>query len=95
LLDLSAIPLLKQKTGLPVIVDPSHGTGRADLVPAMMCAAAAAGADGFLVEVHNKPKHAWSDAEQALSIDTFKQTLPRLNEILSVFGKTTNSLQTN
>jgi 3-deoxy-7-phosphoheptulonate synthase len=94
ILDLSAVALLKQKTGLPVIVDPSHGTGRADLVPPMMCAAAAAGADGFLVEVHDKPKHAWSDADQALSIEDFAQTLPRLNAVLAVFDKTSTPLLT-
>jgi 3-deoxy-7-phosphoheptulonate synthase len=92
ILDLSAVALLKQKTGLPVIVDPSHGTGRADLVPSMMCAAAAAGADGFLVEVHDKPQQAWSDADQALSIDNFAQILPKLNAVLSVFDKTSTPL---
>ncbi|MBT3710717.1 MAG: 3-deoxy-7-phosphoheptulonate synthase [Gammaproteobacteria bacterium] len=92
ILDLSAVALLKQKTGLPVIVAPSHGTGRADLVPSMMCAAAAAGADGFLVEVHDKPQQAWSDADQALSIDNFAQTLPKLNAVLSVFDKTSTPL---
>ncbi|MHC4380024.1 MAG: 3-deoxy-7-phosphoheptulonate synthase, partial [Planctomycetota bacterium] len=59
LLDLSAIPALKMRTGLPVIVDPSHGTGVARLVPEMMLAAAAAGADGFLVEVHTDPAASW------------------------------------
>ncbi|MBC8369344.1 MAG: 3-deoxy-7-phosphoheptulonate synthase [Planctomycetes bacterium] len=95
ILDLSAIALLKQKTGLPVIVDPSHGTGRADLVPSMMCAAAAAGADGFLVEVHDKPKQAWSDADQALGVSEFAQILPRLNAVLSVFDKSSTPLLTN
>lgn len=90
--DLSAIALLKQKTGLPVIADPSHGTGRADLVPSMMCAAAAAGADGFLIEVHDKPQDSWSDADQALSVENFAQTLPRLEAVLSVFDKNLNPL---
>jgi 3-deoxy-7-phosphoheptulonate synthase len=91
---LSAVAILKQKTGLPVIVDPSHGTGRADIVPSMMCAAAAAGADGFLVEVHDKPQEAWSDADQAMSVENFAQTLPRLDAVLSAFEKTFNPLLT-
>jgi 3-deoxy-7-phosphoheptulonate synthase len=94
ILDLSAVAILKQKTGLPVIVDPSHGTGRADIVPSMMCAAAAAGADGFLVEVHDKPQEAWSDADQAMSVENFAQTLPRLDAVLSTFEKTFNPLLT-
>jgi len=58
----------------------------------MMCAAAAAGADGFLIEVHDKPQDSWSDADQALSVENFAQTLPRLEAVLSVFDKTFNPL---
>lgn len=82
LLDLSAVPALKMRTGLPVIVDPSHGTGVAKLVPDMMLAAAAAGADGFLIEVHPNPSASWSDADQALPIDIFTATLPRVAHVL-------------
>ena len=82
-LDLSAVPALKQKTGLPVIVDPSHGTGRADLVPTMLLAAAAAGADGFLVEVHSNPSAAWSDADQALPLSSFESVVPRVAKVLA------------
>jgi 3-deoxy-7-phosphoheptulonate synthase len=67
LLDLSAVPLLAQLTHLPVLVDPSHGTGRADLVVPMGVAAIAAGADGLLVEMHPHPAAALSDAEQAIT----------------------------
>jgi len=83
LLDLSAVPALKQETGLPVIVDPSHGTGRADLVPSMLLAAAAAGADGFLVEVHTNPSAAWSDADQALPLSAFREVVPRVAKVLA------------
>ena len=87
LLDLSAVPALKQKTGLPVVVDPSHGTGRADLVPDMLLAAAAAGADGFLVEVHSDPDAAWSDAGQALPLSAFREAVPRISKVLEACGR--------
>ena len=83
LLDLSAVPALKQATGLPVIVDPSHGTGRADLVPEMLLAASAAGADGFLVEVHSDPSAAWSDGDQALPLAAFRDVVPRVAKVLA------------
>lgn len=81
-LDLSAVPYLKQKTGLPVIVDPSHGTGRRDLVSPMCWAAAAAGADGVMVEVHPDPANALSDGEQALTLEDFDIMVPKLSRIL-------------
>lgn len=65
-LDLSAVPLLKEKTHLPVIVDPSHATGNRKLVPPMALAATACGADGIMVEVHNDPEHALCDGAQSL-----------------------------
>ena len=70
-LDLSAIPVLHELSHLPVIVDPSHGTGRAGLVPSMAIAAAAAGADGIMVEVHNNPACALCDGAQSLTPDQF------------------------
>lgn len=73
-LDLSAIPALKEMTHLPVIVDPSHGTGRLSLIPAMCLAAVAAGADGIMVEVHYRPEEAVSDKDQALSPSLFQKT---------------------
>lgn len=87
LLDLSAVPALKQRTGLPVIVDPSHGTGRASLVAPMIAAAAAAGADGFLVEVHAAPADAWSDGAQALSPDAFAAATERADAVLAACGR--------
>ena len=72
-LDLSAIPVLHELTHLPVVVDPSHATGRSALVPSMALAAAAAGADGIMVEVHNDPKHALCDGAQSLTPEQFAE----------------------
>lgn len=80
-LDLSAVPALKQLTHLPVIVDPSHATGRAELVPAMTLAAAAAGADGVMVEVHNDPAHALCDGVQALTPAEFAALSEKLGKL--------------
>ena len=66
-LDLSCVPLLRELTYLPIIVDPSHATGRRELVPAMACASIAAGADGLMLEVHANPEHALCDGPQALT----------------------------
>lgn len=67
ILDLASIPLIRARTGLPVLVDPSHGTGRRNLVGPMALAAVAVGADGLIIEVHPSPEKAFSDAEQALT----------------------------
>lgn len=87
LLDLSAVPLLKQRTHMPVVVDPSHGTGRADLVPTMMVAAAAAGADGLLVEVHANPPLSVSDAHQTISVPTFRSAAETVTAVLQATGR--------
>jgi len=81
-LDLSAVPYLQKRSGLPVIVDPSHGTGLRELVSPMCWAAAAAGADGVMVEVHPKPAEALSDGEQALTLEDFRAMVPRLSRVL-------------
>ena len=70
-LDLSAIPVLRQLTHLPIIIDPSHATGKAALVPSMAMAAVAAGADGVMIEVHNDPASALCDGNQSLRPETF------------------------
>jgi 3-deoxy-7-phosphoheptulonate synthase len=88
LLDLSAVPALQQRTRLPVIVDPSHGTGHAALVPAMMAAAAAAGADGLLVEVHQRPAAALCDGEQALEPAAFAVAMRTVEAVLGAVGRT-------
>ena len=87
LLDLSSVPILRKETHLPVLVDPSHGTGRADLVPAMMAAAAAAGADGFLVEVHGCPSLSYSDPGQALTPGGFAEALRLTAAVLEATGR--------
>lgn len=86
-LDLAAVPVLKEHTHLPVIVDPSHGTGVAKYVPAMACAAIAAGADGLMVEVHPDPVAALSDAAQALTPDGFSQMMIKLRAVAEVCGR--------
>ena len=80
-LDLSAVPVLRSETRLPVIVDPSHATGHAALVPSMALAAAAAGADGVLLEVHPDPANALCDGAQALTPAEFAGLLPRLRAV--------------
>ena len=81
-LDLAAIPLLKSKTHLPVIVDPSHATGIAELVEPMALAAAAAGADGIMIEVHNDPPHALCDGAQSLTPEAFRSLVEKVNALL-------------
>lgn len=86
-LDLSAVPVLKEVSHLPVIVDPSHGVGVAKWVPAMACAAIAAGADGLMIEVHPDPRRALSDAAQTLSPESFAALLKAIGEYASVAGR--------
>ena len=80
-LDLSAVPMLHELTHLPVIVDPSHATGKARLVEPMALAAAAAGADGLMIEVHNDPPHALCDGAQSLTPDEFARTAKKIFKI--------------
>jgi 3-deoxy-7-phosphoheptulonate synthase len=80
-LDLSAVPMLKHLSGLPVIVDPSHGTGLRWMVPAMAKAAIAAGADGLIMEVHNKPEAALCDGQQSLNLVEFAQLMKDLKKV--------------
>ena len=80
-LDLSAVPLLQQICRLPVVVDPSHGTGVASLVPAMSLAAVAAGADGLLLEVHPQPEQALSDGEQSLTVSQFDRLMTDIQRV--------------
>lgn len=84
-LDLSAVPVLHELTHLPVVVDPSHATGKASLVPTMAAAAAACGADGIMVEVHNDPAKALCDGAQSLTPDQFAalcQTIHKVREAI-------------
>ena len=86
-LDLSAIPAIKILSHLPIIVDPSHGTGRWRLVSPMAKAAIAAGADGLLIEVHPDPKSSLSDGAQSLKLDTFAQLMKELRPIIQAVGR--------
>jgi 3-deoxy-7-phosphoheptulonate synthase len=86
-LDISAIPVVKKLSHLPILVDPSHGTGRRDKVIPMARAAVAAGADGLLIEVHNDPEKALSDGPQSLYPDQFDQLMSELRIIAPVLGR--------
>ena len=81
-LDLSAVPLLKSMTHLPVIVDPSHATGISRLVKPMALAAVACGADGLIIEVHNDPAHALCDGPQSLTPQAFDELSRNIRQIL-------------
>jgi 3-deoxy-7-phosphoheptulonate synthase len=86
-LDISAIPVLKSRTHLPVFVDPSHASGLASLVPPLAKAAIAAGADGLIIEVHNDPKHALSDGQQSLTPEAFTKLVAELRPIAQAVGR--------
>ncbi|MBQ7160198.1 MAG: 3-deoxy-7-phosphoheptulonate synthase [Clostridia bacterium] len=85
-MDVSAVPLLHEKSHLPVIVDPSHAAGFARLVEPLALAAAAAGADGLMIEVHNDPAHALCDGPQALRPDEFAETVKKVNAVRKALG---------
>jgi 3-deoxy-7-phosphoheptulonate synthase len=87
-LDLSAIPVVKKRSHLPIVVDPSHGTGRRDKVIPMARAAVAAGADGLLIEVHNEPEKALSDGAQSLYPEQFDRLMAELRVIAPAIGRT-------
>ena len=87
-LDVAAVPVLKRETHLPVIVDPSHAGGVAELVAPLSFAAIAAGADGLIVEVHPDPANALSDGDQSLSFDSFRDLMGRLGAFASAAGRT-------
>lgn len=86
-LDIMAVPILKQLSHLPVIVDPSHSTGKWELVTAASRAAVAAGADGLLIEVHSHPAEALSDGRQSLKPTTFAEMMPQLQQIANAVGR--------
>jgi 3-deoxy-7-phosphoheptulonate synthase len=86
-LDLLAVPVLQQLTHLPIVVDPSHAAGRRDLVLSMSLAAAAAGADGIIVETHPDPENAICDGPQAIRGDEFADYAEQVNRIAELVGK--------
>jgi 3-deoxy-7-phosphoheptulonate synthase len=89
-LDLSVIPPVRQLSHLPIVVDPSHGTGRRDYVPPMARAALAAGADGLLIEVHPDPDQALSDGAQSLNFEGFRRLLESLRRLAEPLGRHIN-----
>ncbi len=86
-LDVTAIPVMKRETHLPVIVDPSHAGGKAWMVAALSRAAVAAGADGLLIEIHPNPKDAWCDADQALTPSEFAALMGELRAVARAIGR--------
>jgi 3-deoxy-7-phosphoheptulonate synthase len=86
-LDLSAIPVLREKTHLPIVIDPSHATGKRNYVSPMAYAALAAGADGLLIEVHPEPDKALSDGAQSLTLELFSNMMENLKKIAPVVGR--------
>ncbi|MCU0640542.1 MAG: 3-deoxy-7-phosphoheptulonate synthase [Candidatus Margulisbacteria bacterium] len=85
--DINAVPVVKKLTHLPIIVDPSHGTGEWDLVPAIARAGIAAGADGLMIEVHPKPDEAMSDGAQSLKPETFQELMVSLRGVARAVGR--------
>jgi 3-deoxy-7-phosphoheptulonate synthase len=86
-LDISAVPVIKRNSHLPIIVDPSHAAGHTAFVPALALAAVAAGADGLIVEVHPCPETAWCDGVQSLSIETFNETMAGVRAVAAALGR--------
>ena len=93
-LDLMAVPVLKEMTHLPVVVDPSHAAGKRALVPALSYAAAAAGADGIIVEIHPDPERAICDGPQALYADGFPEYLELVERAAAIAGKALSAVRT-
>jgi 3-deoxy-7-phosphoheptulonate synthase len=89
-LDLSAVPFVRRMSHLPIIVDPSHGTGKRNKVPPLSCAAAAVGADGLMIEVHPHPDSALSDGAQTIDPDQFESLMKRVAAIAAVVGRSLN-----
>jgi 3-deoxy-7-phosphoheptulonate synthase len=85
---LASVPYLHSQTHLPVVVDPSHGTGHTYLVSDLAAAAIAAGADGLIVEVHPDPEHAMSDGYQTLNFSQFEEMMTKCRKIAAVLDKT-------
>ncbi len=86
-LDLSVVPIIKEKTHLPIIIDPSHATGNWKLIESMSLAAIAAGADGLIIEVHDNPECAWSDGAQSLKPEKFANVIKKGRAIAQVIGR--------
>jgi 3-deoxy-7-phosphoheptulonate synthase len=92
LFDLTAIPVVQQLSHLPIVADPSHGTGRRDKVLPMARAAVAAGADGILIEVHPQPEKALSDGAQSMTPDQFAECVTQLRRVAAAVGRRVTEL---
>ncbi|WP_026082692.1 3-deoxy-7-phosphoheptulonate synthase [Mastigocladopsis repens] len=90
-LDISAIPVLRTLTHLPIMIDPSHATGKSEFVPTMAMAAIAAGTDSLMIEVHPNPAKALSDGPQSLTVEAFEQLMPELTALGKFFGRGTQN----
>ena len=86
-LDLSAVLAVKRQSHLPIIVDPSHASGKRWMVPALAKAAIACGADGIMVEVHPRPEEAWCDGEESITPETFGQLVDDLRQLAPLVGR--------
>jgi 3-deoxy-7-phosphoheptulonate synthase len=86
-LDISAVPVIKRNSHLPIIVDPSHAAGHTDFVIPLALAAVAAGADGIIVEVHPCPETAWCDGVQSLSLDKFEEMMEKIRVLADAMGR--------
>lgn len=84
MLDLQAIPIVKRNSHLPIIIDPSHASGKSFVVPSMSKAAVVSGADGLMVEVHNDPENAWSDGKQCLNLDEFDEMMKKIKLLVDI-----------
>jgi 3-deoxy-7-phosphoheptulonate synthase len=90
-MDIAAIPLVKELSHLPVIADPSQGTGKRSLIQPVSAAAIAAGADGLMIEVHNQPEEALSDGEQSIDFNQLRTMMPALKQLAASVNKTFNT----
>ncbi len=86
-LDINIIPVMREKTHLPIVIDPSHATGKSRYVPSMALAAIAAGADGVIIEVHNDPENAWSDGDQSVTPEVFGKLMEKISLVAQVVGR--------
>jgi 3-deoxy-7-phosphoheptulonate synthase len=93
MMDISAVPNAKGQSHLPIIVDPSHATGRPDLIPAMARAGIAAGADGVHIEVHTCPEKALSDGPQALLPDQYARLMDQIRGLADLMGQTIDATE--
>lgn len=86
-MDLAVVPIIKQRTHLPIVVDPSHATGDWKLIEAVSLAAIAAGADGLMIEVHDDPESAWSDGAQSLKPEKLKELVQKAKLVAQAIGR--------